>query len=155
MKSLVESLFDSKTQTMESLFDKDLVTKTIKFGDWFEFRYNTPFKTKPIIDAFYVNALKQDLKIKGRDKFEVIINAVRKIVENISIIGGESSEQLGDKIKEKIDPYLTTQYSNGSYNVDVYNNSKRSDFNHLNDVDEVAIFIASKVGVFYKRKSIR
>jgi len=27
MKSLQESLFDSKTQTMESLFDKDLITK--------------------------------------------------------------------------------------------------------------------------------
>ncbi len=29
MKSLVESLFDSKTQTMESLFDKDLVSKKL------------------------------------------------------------------------------------------------------------------------------
>ena len=32
MKSLKESLFDSKTQTMESLFDKDLVEKDVTFG---------------------------------------------------------------------------------------------------------------------------
>ena len=36
MKSLVESLFDSKTQTMESLFDNDIVTDQLgTLYDWF------------------------------------------------------------------------------------------------------------------------
>lgn len=39
MKSLSESLFDSETQTMESLFDNDLVSKDIKFRDLYEFEY--------------------------------------------------------------------------------------------------------------------
>ncbi len=39
MKSLRESLFDSKTQTTESLFDNDLVSRDIKFGDLYEFEY--------------------------------------------------------------------------------------------------------------------
>ena len=144
MKSLIESLFDA-----------DLTTKDIKFGDLFEFRYNSPFKTKPIIEAFLVDALKHDMKIKGRDKFEVIINGLRKIIENIPVVGSESDKQMRDKINKLIDPYLSTQYSNNPYNVDVRDDSNQhlgGYFNHLNDVDTVSIFIAGKVGVFYKRK---
>ena len=37
MKNLVEILFDSKTQTMESLFDSDLSTRDVHLGEVIEF----------------------------------------------------------------------------------------------------------------------
>lgn len=36
MKSLIESLFDSKTQTMESLFDKNIVENKYCFGNYYK-----------------------------------------------------------------------------------------------------------------------
>lgn len=36
MKSLAESIFDSETQMMESLFDKNLATKRMTIGDYFK-----------------------------------------------------------------------------------------------------------------------
>ena len=39
MKSLRESLFDSKTQMTESLFDKDLVEKNIGFFDYYDWKF--------------------------------------------------------------------------------------------------------------------
>ena len=63
MKSLVESLFDLKTQMMESLFDKDLVSKDIKFGDLYEFEYysfNGANSGYYAFDALMVSKLKKD-----------------------------------------------------------------------------------------------
>lgn len=144
MKSLVESLFDD-----------NLVTKDIKFGDLFEFRYNTPFKTKTIIESFCVDTLKHDMKIKGSDKFEVIIKGLRKIIENMPVIGSENNVQLCDKIKPLVKPYISSQYLNDPYIVGVRDDSKNNnfgDFKRLNDIESIGIFILSKVGVFYKRK---
>lgn len=147
MKSLVESLFDT-----------NLATKNIKFGDLFEFRCNTPFKTKAIIESFCVDALKHDMKIKGSDKFEVIIKGLRKIIENIPVIGSENSAQLCDKIKPLVKPYIASQYLNNSYMdpyiVGVRDDSKQNfgDIKQLNNIESLAIFLLSKIGLFYKKR---
>lgn len=151
MKSLSESLFDSKTQMTESLFDTDLATKEIKLGELFEFKYNTPFKTKSIIDSFFTEALKRDTKVKGRDKFDIIIKGLRKIIENIPIIGSESDEILQNKISALIYPYLKTTLPIDA-SVKVYEGGQPiKSFNCLNEIDLLAVFILSKVGIFYKR----
>lgn len=62
MKTLAESLFDSKTQTMESLFDKDLVEKNLTFGDMYEpiciHHGNNPANIKAIGNMFVISKLK-------------------------------------------------------------------------------------------------
>ena len=65
MKSLIESLFDSKTQITESLFDKDIVSKDLKIGDLYEldrFYFGGDNDGYYAFDIFSVKKLKLDFK---------------------------------------------------------------------------------------------
>ena len=106
MKSLKESLLDSKTQTMESLFDRDLVEKDIPGhqlkdlvffdGQWvYRLRKGLSRVIIPIKDYDKDNALdmidwkkvKQDLKKWGGDKIDLGLyayaNADALIMRNV------------------------------------------------------------------------
>lgn len=63
MKSLKESLFDSETQTMESLFDSDIVSKDLTFEDFYKFTkcyFSGSSGGYYAYDVFRVDKLKQD-----------------------------------------------------------------------------------------------
>ncbi len=66
MKSLKESLFDSKTQTMESLFDRDLISKITPSM----LKYGFIDKIKNIYDKYGINF---EIYANGNSKYESII----------------------------------------------------------------------------------
>ena len=144
MKTLAESIFD------------DNATKELTFGDLFECIGHTPARTKPVIDAFFIDALKRDTRTKGNDKLEVIAESLRKIINSTPIVGSESSEQLREKLMDRICPYIKTAFSRyDAIKIYEYNGWRASEFKTLLDFDPrgtMHIYIIGKVGLFYNKK---
>ena len=73
----------------ESLFDNDLVTKNLTFGDLFEL--DEPMSSKslhsPLSQEFSVQRLKRLVKVKGEDNDEIIYNGIVKLISDIKLIG--------------------------------------------------------------------
>ena len=143
---------------VESLFDPDLATKDITFGDMFECtgHGHTPARTKPIIDAFFIDALKRDTGTKGNDKLEVIAESIRKIIDDTPIVGSESSERLREKLTDRICPYIKTAFSRyDAIKIYEYRGWGASEFKTLLDFNPrsiMHIYIIGKVGLFYNKK---
>lgn len=164
MKSLRESLFDSNTQTTtESLFDKDLIRKNIKFGDLFEFEYSTPFKTQPVIDKFHVTSMRYNLKVKGKDSFDVIVNGLKKIILETPIQGDADKKWLEKTLTDRIERYLTDFPDDSTVRISFYREDPKSairkslitqrDCNLLDDeIHSMDIFIQLSVGLYFKHK---
>ena len=83
MKSLTESLFDSKTQTMESLFDKNIVEKDPLDWTWFTVkpkeRYDLFLEISTMIwdpEDYWPDWIIEDYK-EHKIEFDYITNALR------------------------------------------------------------------------------
>ncbi len=133
MKSLKESLFDSKTQTMESLFDRDLVTKepignqlkNIVFFDG-QLVYRIFQGSKRLIytgDYVFNNALhifdwdkvKKDLKKWKGDKIDLGLYAYANSTKYI-MRTAETNKKTEDFARLIMSIPFTEEYHFGSFN---------------------------------------
>jgi len=73
----------------ESLFDSDLATKDLTFGDLFELdeKYSSNWKYCPLDKQFSAQKIKSKTKVTGSDKCEIIFNGLVKLIENIKLKG--------------------------------------------------------------------
>ena len=89
----------------ESLFDSDLVTKKLTFGDIFELDEYESRKSlhSPLSQEFSVQRLKRLVKVKGRDNDEIIYNGIVKLISDIELKGKPedlNKQWLRDKIQD-------------------------------------------------------
>lgn len=111
MKSLVESLFDSKTQTMESLFDKNLVEKDPLDWSWFivknpKERYDLFLEISTMIwdpEDYWPDWIIDDYK-EHELEFDYITRALRSAFNKQ---GGESWIRIDDQEFEEIGYEMT------------------------------------------------
>jgi len=168
MKSLRESLFDSKNQMTESLFDTEKnITKDTTFGDLFKFESFNIVKNitdrstyQDLSKSFSVGRIKKVTNIQGKDKNETIYKGLVHIIENIKFIGDPDDwgkEEIRAELKKLTWNFF--QYSLGNYKkmvyVDFYNHgsfclTNYSIFDHK--VNEVIISLGSDLTLKFIRK---
>lgn len=109
MKSLRESLFDSKIQTMESLFDKDLIEKDLPtFKEVFEFKKDNS-DAGICGNQFSFRRLKKDIGAPGKDEEEIIFNSIVKIIEDIKM-NEIYTHGIEESISEALSPYVLSRW---------------------------------------------
>ena len=144
----------------ESLFDRDLVKRKLTFGDLFEFDYNTPFKTKPVIDAFFVDSMRDELKTKGRQPFDVIVDGLKKLILETPIVKTDEywlHREITKHIKKYLvspgdDDYIVSICLGKNNHWDYRSDNRNVDLLNSNVFDKIGINIQGKVGLFFRRK---
>jgi hypothetical protein len=153
MKSLRESLFDSKIQTMESLFDKDLVEKDLpSFKDIF--KLSSKYRIGPCSRQFSYKRLKKDIKVDDNNEAAIILNSIAKIIGDIKLYEMDSMGPE-EAIAKAISPYVLSSWKPFKQKyVSVWNgkNIATSYSSHqFLDWDEVQIDILG-VSLMFERK---
>ena len=141
MKSLVESLFDSKTQTMESLFDKNLVEKDPLDWSWFT------IKPKERCDLFlelltmisdskdlWPEWVIEDYK-EHEAEFDYIITALRDAFDKQ---GGESWMRIDNYDFEEIGEEMTEE------EIEYQNSQLERFFSNANETEMHSYFVVGK-----------
>jgi len=140
---------------VESIFDKDLVTKDLpSFKDRFEFKKDN---SNPGIcgNQFSFRRLKKDIGAPGKDEAEIIFNSIVKIVEDIKMY---KIYELGieEAVIEALSPYILSSYKPiRKSNIFVWNGKLISSVNSTTqqklDWNKISINIIS-VSLVFERK---
>ena len=141
MKSLQESLFDSKIQTMESLFDKDLVSKDTGLEYLYGWVKSAEVSSNKYIEYFNVKKIKHDFnelsktvamkpwsnnkylamdRVKSSDNEELLRELLYIIVTKISYDKIQNDRLLGKAIKKVIDNYVINIHDLNDHYVVIY-----------------------------------
>ena len=150
----------------ESLFDKDLVSKDVTFGDLFEWVEDENlflfFKEGSLFDwSCYLNPgkIKKDSKIDGKTPNETIYNGLLKLIKNIKITSDNMTTDLfEDYLTDLIYPYyqqsLSPKYRHAS--VQIYKNGRyiigREQDLLDGDFDIINLFPCQSLCLKFKRK---
>ena len=150
----------------ESLFDDDLVTKEITFGNFFkwqkdEFTQNYFKETFTVQWSKYLSSvrIKKDSKVSGSTSNEIIYEGLLKLIENIKFDEDNITTDLfEDYLTKMMKPYyqysLSDKYKRAS--VQIYKNGRfiigqEQDMIH-GDFDTIKVFPCQTLCLVFERK---
>lgn len=80
----------------ESLFDDDLISRDLTFGNLFELdEKSCRWKNCPLDKQFSALRIKSKTKVTGADKCEIIFKGLVKVIENIKLEGNPADMDKG------------------------------------------------------------
>ena len=128
----------------ESLFDVDLVTKRITFGDLFEVdEEHCTWESRHIQNQFNVRKIRKDTKISDTDADRIIFKGIVKIIEGIE--GDLTASQFAETVKQSVEPYILSRHK--KYKIYVWNGYGIGSLNNNDNILDWGIVRIDIVGL--------
>ena len=143
----------------ESLFDNDLTTKNINFGDLFDIdEQASKWEQYNLKKYFSVRKIKQVTKVSGSTEDEIIFKGFVKLIKDITFDDIKEIDKIWfeSKIRECIVPFYKSNFTYIPPEVFFINNGWRIFVNNenlfSNKLNTIQISIPYRLNMVFKRK---